>query len=227
MEVTTILIRLVSDSRNNPTGVDKLICIDGLPPEWLFDRRVVQDNEGEETMDFLKSPWELDITDNIPEGIRFKFQPEPFEVWFETPMEMRPGVTITTNEIPFLKWKKKGYGIRLNVTTNAGEQMWAQVMDLLDRETPRTQRVPQAAIVGDRSYWRLTSEQVPHVKLTGSEIEMPKEQVEKILEKPISRPDQYACRECGDIFGKERGRWMHERRAHKVKEPFVREKVAI
>lgn len=219
-----MLIRVVSDGKNNAGHFDKMICIEGLPQEWFFDRRIVQNDSGEETMKFLKSPWELDITDNIPEGIRFKFQPEPFEVWFETPMELRPGVTMTSQEIPFLKWCKKGYGLRINVQSNAGEQMWAQVMELLDRETPRNQKIPQAAVVGDKLNWFLTSDKMPCVKLTGSEAEVPVEQVIKIEKKTEARPNEYPCRTCGDVFEKDRGRWMHERRAHKVKEPFLREK---
>jgi hypothetical protein len=220
-----MLIRLVSDGKNNAAHADKLICIEGLPDEWFFERRVVQDEKGEEKRAFLKNPWELDITANIPEGIRMKFQPQPFIAWFESPMELRPGVTLTTQEIPFIVWKREGYGLRINVTSNAGEAMWSQVMDLLDRETPRNQKIPQAAVVGDKLNWHLTSDQVPHVKLTGSELQIPDDQVVKIEMKQIPRPNEYACRECGDIFDKERGRWMHERRAHKVKEPFVREKV--
>jgi hypothetical protein len=221
-----MIIRIVSDGKNNPSHVDKLIVIEGLPEEWLFDRRKVVDDEGTEERLFLKAPWELDITDNIPEGIRFKFQPEPFTVWFETPMEIRPGTMVTNQKLEWIRWTNEGYGVRLNVQSNAGESMWQQIVDLMDRETPRHQKIPQAAIVGDKLNWHLTAAQVPHVKLTGSVADVPKEQIVKIEPKIAPRPDEYACQTCGDVFDRDRGRWMHERRKHGNKDAFIGKKVA-
>lgn len=217
-----MLIRLMSDGTKNPGHYDKMIAIDGLPEEWIFNRRVDKDDKGrDDARLFLKDPWELDVTDNIPEGIRMKFQESPFEVWFETPQELRPGTFAPPSEIGFIRWMKKAYGLRLNLQTNGGKQMWDQIVDLLDRETPRSQRIPEAAVVGDRMQWTLQPSQVPYVKLTGTVAQVPQEQVQIIQPKKEARPNEYSCRHCNDIFDKERGRWMHERRKHNVKDPFL------
>jgi len=223
-----MLIRLMSDGKNNSEHADKLIAIDGLPEEWIFDRRKDIDQSGnpDERL-FLKDPWEVDVTENIPVDIRFKFQQEPITVWFESPMEIRPGTIQTSAKMEFVTFFKKAHGFRLNMQTNGGKQMWDQIYDLMDRETPRSQRIPEAAVVGNKIQWLLKVENVPHVKLTGSEIEIPKEQVVVIQPKPTPRPNEYPCRTCGDIFDKDRGRWMHERRKHGVKESFVPEKVRV
>src|SRR5690349_17990149 len=94
-----LLIRLVSHWEKNPNHVDKLIHIDGLPREWIFN-----DLDGKA---FLKDPWQVDITANIPLDIRVKFQPEPFEVWFRTIDEIRPGTTYSGQQ----KWVEDNHEI--------------------------------------------------------------------------------------------------------------------
>lgn len=222
------LIRIISDGENNSEHRDKMIFIDGIPEEWMFEKRTGQDEKGrDDTRLFLKEPWELDITDNIPEGIRNKFQPEPMKVWFETPQEIMPGTYQAPTERNWIRWIREGYGLRINLQHNSGRKMWDQIVGLLDRETPRNERIPQAAIVGDKFQWTLQPSQVPTVRLTGTRTEVPKEQVQIIEPKPVPRPNQYPCRTCGDVFDKERGRWMHERKKHGVKEAFLSRKVAV
>lgn len=217
-----MLIRLISHAKNNPEHVDKMIWIDGLPEEWIFERREDTDEKGQpDERLFLKSPWEADITENIPEGIRYKFQPDPIEVWYETPQEIRPGTMVTDQKISWIRWIKKIHGVRLNIQSLQGEQMWKQIEDLLDRETPRNLRIPEPSIVGNKMYWTLTAETMPRVKLTGSEVEVPEEQVHVIQPKPEPRPNEFACQFCGDVFEKQRAKWMHERRKHGNKESFV------
>lgn len=222
-----MLIRLVSHGDKNAEHIDKMIAIDGLPDEWIFDRRRDVDDKGnpDERL-FLRDPWKMDVTENIPYDIRGKFQPEPWVFWFETPHEPRPGVTQSV-DMPFIRWMRKCHGLVLNYQTNQGQQMWAQIVDLLDRETPRTQRIPEPRIVGTRQMWTLSADQVPYVKLTGSQAEVPVQQIVKVEEKVMPRPNEYPCRTCGDIFDRERGRWMHERRKHAVKDPFIPERKAV
>lgn len=223
-----MLLRLISDGTNNPAHYDKMIAIDGLPEEWIFDRRVDKDDKGEtDTRLFLKSPWEIDVTENIPEGIRNKFQEEPMEVWMETPQEIRPGTYQAAQEIGFIRWYRDAYGMRLNIQTNAGRQMWDQIIDLMDRETPRSQRVPMPAVVGDKFQWTLQPSQVPYVKLTGDKIIVPKEQIKEVPTPIEARPNQFPCRTCGDVFDKERGRWMHERKKHGIKDAFIPTKQGV
>lgn len=223
-----MLIRLMSDFTKNPSHYDKLIAIDGLPEEWIFWRKKMDGPDGQpEDRLFLKLPWEIDPSDNIPDDIKMKFQAEPMTVWFETPQEIRPG-TFGTQELGWVRWIEKAYGLRLNLQTNQGKAMWDQILDLLDRETPRSQRIPEAAIVGDKMQWLLKAANVPYVKLTGGIMEVPADQAKPIPPPPpIPRPNEFACRNCGDVFDKERGRWMHERRKHGVKDPFIPERKAV
>ncbi len=160
------------------------------------------------------------MTANTPQDIRSKFQPTPMEIWFKTPKEIRPG-TYTSTDMVWINWKQDVYVLRLNMQSNQGEQMWNQITDLLDRETPRSQRIPEPAVVGNRVQWTLTVDKVPHVKLTGSQIEVPKEQVVPVPPKVEARPDEFPCRQCGEVFDRERGRWMHERRRHGIKDSFI------
>jgi hypothetical protein len=221
------LIRLMSDGKNNPEHADKMIAIDGLPEEWFFDCRKDHDDKGAPDQRlFLRDPWEVDITENIPEGIRAKFCPLPIQVWFETPMEIRPGTYQSAPAMEWIRYMKTAYGFRLNVQTNAGRAMWDQILDLLDRETPRSQRIPEPAVVGNKIQWTLQTDKVPFAKLTGTVAIVPPEQIVIPEIKPVARPDQYACRTCGNVFDKERGRWMHERKSHGIKDSFVKEKVA-
>lgn len=216
-----MLIRLMSDGKNNPEHADKLISIEGLPEEWIFDRRKDFDERGnQDERLFLKAPWEVDVTDNLPEDIRSKFAKEPYVVWFESPQEIKPG-TYSSPEMCWIRWFQNVYGFRLNLQTNHGIAMWDQIVSLLDRETPRSQRIPEAAVVGNKLAWTLRASQVPHVKLSNA-VEQPKpSEIISPAAKPIARPDQYPCRICGDVFDRERGRWMHERRKHAVKDPFI------
>lgn len=228
-----MIIRLMSHSKDNAEHIDKLIVIDGLPEEWVFERREETDEKGEkDTRLFLKHPWEDDVTENLPEGIRLKFQPEPIEVWYETPMEIRPGTYTAQDKIGWVRWLKKIYGFRLNLQTNQGQQMWDQIVDLLDRETPRSQRIPEPAVVGTKIIWTLEASKVPYVKLTGT-LEVPAKETSSVAvsvppvviePEPIkeARPDEYSCHHCGEIFDKERGRYMHERRKHGAKGSFIK-----
>src|SRR3982750_4961633 len=188
-----MLILLVSHHKENQHHIDKLINIEGLPQEWFF-----YEKEGRK---YIKGPWEIAPTTNLPPDIRTHFQPQPMKICSETPMEFRVG---DQPQAPrWITQEHDAYALRIDYQNGPGHDMWEQVEEILDRETPRHLKVPKPAKVGDRQTWKLQASEVPSVRLNGAEpVIVPGSP-------PVARPNELVCDQCQATFEKDRALWMH------------------
>lgn len=225
-----MLIRLCGHFINNPARIDKMICIKGLPEEWIFRPSRFGGKE-------LIAPWEPDIEANIPESVRHLC--EPFEVTFSFP-------PIEKGQ-PYITDKRLISSLRFDYMTEAGQSLWEKVQRYLDKMTPRDQRIPDPVLVAPdqrsafdphmarrsmRGSLELVKAEIPVVDLREPVKEVsppivnapiiPKiENTTSLSVKadiPVVAPQILKCDQCEKVYEKERAMKMHKMVAHKKKE---------
>jgi len=217
-----MLIRICSHfHKQNTHGIDELIRIEGLPEDFIFRR------SGNKL--FLKAPWERDIDANIPKEIREHC----------TPVDITENLPREKNEATG-EWQEPSdtiriLGVKLNLDSTPGMETWKQLQRILDRDTPRDQKVPVPAVVAPNMTdpFYLEAKDIPVVILrqevrapviitettVTSAVPVPEMTIEVASE---PKPDKFECGVCHKKFDAQRGLWMHERKTrHKVKEPVV------
>jgi hypothetical protein len=206
-----MLIRVCAHfSRRNMNGIDELIRIEGLPDDVIFRFK-----DGKR---YLKSPWEPDLDANIPVHIRSLC----------TPMDITEDLPVEKNEQTG-KWQapsdtRRILGVRVQLDNNPGREMWAQIERILDRGTPRDQKIPVPAVVApnQKDPFSLEVQDIPVVNLRPEPgVVVPTVTVASNVEAQLMpRPEEFICGVCSKSFSAQRGLWMHERKTrHKVKEP--------
>ena len=126
-----MLIRLCGHFIDNPSHIDKLICIKGLPEAFFF--RWNEKYEGNE----LIKPWEPDVEANIPESIRHLC--DSFEV-----IKVFPPIEKGRE---YIVDRKRCLGLRFDYMTEAGQTMWDKIENYLERSVSRDQSIPKPCIV--------------------------------------------------------------------------------
>lgn len=205
-----MLIRLVSHHVGNSDHIDKLIYIEGLPESLLF--------RTEGTKKYLIEPWEIDVDENIPDDIKRVYYKHPTKVFKRYPITYTPaGVPMEAVEDEF-----EVSAIRIDYQSGPGEQTWKRIERILDRETPRDQKVPVPAVVGNRQQWTLTASDVPAVVLPqtipeGASIERPAPTTIKAEEKPKDKPVTalFYCDQCDKSYQQKQSLYMHKYHHHK------------
>lgn len=208
-----MLIRVCAHFRRaNMHGIDELIRIDGLPDDLMFRLK-----DGKR---YLRSPWEPDLDVNIPHDIREHC----------TPLDITEDMPREKNEATGL-WQtpsdtKRILGVRIQLDNNPGREMWKQIERILDRGTPRDQKIPVPAMVApnQKDPFNLESRDIPVVNLQPEGIsKIATVTVSSAAEVPATfdqTPQKFTCGVCNKEFNAQRGLWMHERKTrHKVKEP--------
>lgn len=192
------LIRLVSHPFKNKYLCDKIMFIDGIPDSMLYFQR--------NGKNYLKAPWTPDVTANIPEPVRSKFQPKPFKInLYLAPPEK--GVPPIDDEI-------NCYGLMLDYQNGQGEQMWESIEKMIDDVTPRGVDLPKPVIVEPglddehrARQWTIGPETIESVSLTTTRDEG--------LVKPSITAEVFECGTCNKPFAKAQGLRMHKMKAHK------------
>ena len=211
-----MLIRVVSHfHKKNTHGIDELIRIENLPDDLMFRKK------GDKT--YLVAPWERDIDANIPKEIREHCT--PVEITEDLPREKNEATgvwQIPVDTVTIL-------GVRLNLDSMPGTEMWRKLERILDRGTSRDMKIPEPAVVApdQKSPFALEAKDIPvvilkpEVVVTQTAVAVPVEppQVEVKIEEPVQ---MFECGVCHKEFSAQRGLWMHERKTrHKVKEPVA------
>jgi hypothetical protein len=216
-----LLIRVMSHfHKENTHGIDELIRIDNLPDELMFRRK-----DGKV---YLASPWERDIDANIPKEIREHCT--PLDITEDLPREKNEATgqwQVPSDTVRIL-------GVRLNLDTTPGMEMWRKLERILDRGTSRDQKVPKPAVVApnQKDPFYLEAKDIPVVVLraevvgpvvtqTVASVAVDPPKMETKVE-DVSPPQMFECGVCKKEFKAQRGLWMHERKTrHKVKEPVA------
>lgn len=190
------LIRLISHPVNNSLHIDKLIHIEGLPESMMFTRK-----EGKL---FLKTPWTIDITENIPKAIRDFHVKEPTKVTVRTPN--------TDNRLPPIDDEVEAYGFTLDYQNGPAELLWKQIERMIDIDTPRDKELPVPVVVSNdrRDGFIIGPEDIPVVILEdakGSVLAAPAPVLKTKIEPAIFR-----CPVCNKAFDKPRAYEMHKRK---------------
>jgi hypothetical protein len=229
-----MLIRLAGHFKNNPHHIDKLICIKGLPEEWVFkpSRWLPGGKE-------LIKPWIPDVEANIPGAIRHLC--DPVEIAEYAP-PIQPGVAGITDTKTIL-------GIKLHFDTQPAYDIWEKIERWLERITPRDQKVPEPVLVakdhkGDgisafsphigrrnsRGVIEVMPAEIPVVEFVKEPLAPPpmsQEQIALEIKKlqgqlnvstaPVEEPKETfpICPQCQKKFNNERGLNTHVRIAHK------------
>lgn len=215
-----MLIRIVSHfHKQNTHGIDELIRIEGLPDDFMFRR-----NGGKL---YLKAPWQRDIDANIPKEIREHCS--PVDITENLPREKNESTG---------RWQEPTdtvcvLGVKLDLDSTPGMEAWKQLQRILDRDTPRDQKVPTPAVVAPNMTdpFFLEAKDIPVVILRQEVVSPPIVQetvtissspkAELKIEETVV-PQMFECGVCHKEFNAQRGLWMHERKTrHKVKEPAV------
>ena len=211
-----MLIRICSHfHKNNSHGIDELIRIAGLPDDLMFRR------SGGKV--FLQVPWEKDIDANIPKDIREHC----------TPMDITENLPRERNEATG-QWQEPSdtiriLGVKLDLDSTPGMETWKQLQRILDRDTPRDQKVPVPAVVAPNMTdpFFLEAKDIPVVVLrqemeTKTVATAPTEVPKMDVKVEAEDKQMFECGVCHKEFDAQRGLWMHERKTrHKVKEPVV------
>lgn len=214
------LIRLVSHHVNNPTMIDKLIFIEGLPDDMFFakakGKHVLDefDNEGKMKEEFIsvetvKEPWEADVEANYPKEILAKFG-----------IDREIYTKIDRNVVG----PSKVRAFKIDYQTGPGEDMWKHIERILDRETPRDRKIPVPAIVGDRRDWQLDVDDVPAVTLAPTATPIPVVPPPPLI--VAGKHDQvkqvFNCELCTrEPFISKQALRMHNMKKHPEKKPVL------
>jgi hypothetical protein len=125
-----MLIRLTGHFINNSQHIDKMICIKGLPDDWVFRKRLDGQKE-------LAPPFTADISENIPKFIRHLCTPMDVVKYFPPIEKGKEGII---DKMTIL-------GVRLDYMTEAGRAMWTQIQRYTDDCLPRHAKVPEPVLV--------------------------------------------------------------------------------
>ena len=207
-----MLIRVVSHfHKENTHGIDELIRIDNLPEDLMFRKL--------DGKTYLRFPFERDIDANIPVTIREHCS--PMDITEDMPREKNESTGLWQTPSDTIRI----LGVRINLDSTPGMEMWKKIERILDRGTSRDQKVPAPAVVApnQKDPFSLEASDIPVVVLkreilTSSDVSLSVEPAEI-----ISTPSEsFICGVCQKSFPAQRGLWMHERKTrHKVKEPVV------
>ena len=210
------MLRIVSHfHKQNTHGIDELIRIDGLPDDMMFRRK-----DGKV---YLQSPWERDVDANIPKDIREHCT--PIDITEDLPREKNEATgvwQIPSDTVRIL-------GVKLNLDSTPGMEMWRKLERIIESGTPREQRIPRPAVVApdQKSPFFLEAKDIPVVILKSEVVTTTATAVSAPFNPPkidveVSPPQMFECGECKKEFSAQRGLWMHERKMrHKSKEPVV------
>jgi len=124
-----MLIKLVGHYIDNPQHIDKIISIKGLPEEWFFKKSKFGGKE-------LLRPWVPDVEANIPDKVRHLVVEHEIDQIFP-PIEKGKDSVVD---------KLKISGVKLDYSTNPGQEMWEKVERYLEATIPRDQKVPKPAL---------------------------------------------------------------------------------
>lgn len=200
-----MLLRLVNHSVLNKWHVDKMINISGLPEHLFYFKK--------NGKNFLKNPWAIDVPENIPDYIKAVHQPEPFKVWIHTPSPEKG--------VPPMEEELDAYGLVLDYQNGLGEDLWLQIERIIDRDTPRGERVPEPIKVADidnehrNKPFSVAAADIPVIVLKGFNKEVP-ETPAVILSSPAAEARPHLilrdtpCPECHKVFKNEQGLRMHK-----------------
>lgn len=215
-----MLIRIAGHHFNNPSHIDKMICIKGLPEEWLFRKSKF----GKE----LLAPWKPDVEENIPQSIRHLC--DPVEVTFVfPPIERGRDYVVDTKTV---------IGLKFEYMTEPGHELWEKIERYLDRMTPRDQKIPEPVLVAPNQ----KSDFNPHKarrtvrgSLEFEKCEIPvvdlRTEAEKvalvqpvIVAKPVIQKEVFKCDQCPKEYDKKNSLRLHVLHGHK-KEKVIEQKV--
>lgn len=222
-----MLIRLVNHFIDNPNRIDKLICIKGLPEDWITRATRFGGRE-------LIKPWEPDVETNIPRDAQHLAEPMEIVQIFP-PVEKGGQYTVD---------HKKIRAVRFDYVTEAGQTMWDQIERYMERTVPRDQMVPKPVLVAPdhksaynpheaRRTVRGSLELRPVDGIPVVDLRRP-DQVQQ--EQPVRevtvlvRPEQaqaapivsaLSCKQCTKTFEKQQALRMHVMKAHPNKQPVA------
>lgn len=217
-----MLIRLMGHFINNSQHIDKMICIKGLPKDWLFRKR------GDSVE--LNPPFTADIPENIPKFIRHLCTPTEIVKYFPPIERGKEGVL---DKMTIL-------GVKLDYMTEAGRDMWTQIERYVDGILPRHTQVPTPVVISKdqkspfETYTlrkRVTGgvsmepSEIPVIDLEREKLEAPPAVVAPLIASipvvvaPVSKPEEfeYKCKECDYASHKERAVKMHSLKHKKDK----------
>jgi hypothetical protein len=194
-----MLIRLVGHYFDNPQHIDKLISIKGLPDDWFFKKSKFGGKE-------LIRPWVPDVEANIPDKVRHLVVEHEIDHIFP-PIEKGKDSVVD---------KVKISGVKLDYSTNPGQEMWEKIERYMEVSTPRDQKVykpvlcatdhksdfnPHEAKRTQKGSLELHPSSVPDVDLRPSLIVQPIKPVEiKPVEVKPTQDKEYKCKKCGKDF---------------------------
>ena len=216
-----MLIRIVSHfHKKNTHGIDELIRIENLPDDMMFWHR--------NGKTYLKTPWQRDVDANIPTNIREHCT--PIDITEDLPREKNEATGLWQTPQDTVRI----LGVKLDLDSTPGMEMWKQLQRILDRGTSRDQKVPEPAVVApnQKDPFFLEASDIPVVILK-PELTEKSIVTETVVTAPVTppplevkvdepKPDVFECGVCHKKFGQQRGLWMHERKMrHKVKEPVA------
>jgi protein-disulfide isomerase len=165
---------------------------------------------------YLRVPFERDIDANIPVSIREHCV--PMDITEDLPREKNEATGAWQTPSDTIRI----LGVRLNLDSTPGMEMWKKIERILDRGTSRDQKIPVPAVVApnQKDPFSLEASDIPVVILkkeilVSSDVEV-SEPVDIVV------PQSFTCGVCQKSFPAQRSLWMHERKTrHKVKEPVV------
>lgn len=220
-----MLIRLVGHFVNNSQHIDKMICIKGLPDDWVFRKR----SDGQKE---LNPPFIADIDENIPKFIRHLCSPVEVVKYFPPIEKGKDGVL---DHLTIL-------GVKLDYMTEAGRAMWTRIARYMDDCMPRHAKVPEPVLVARdqkspfetyAAYKRisggveLTPAEIPEVDLDAEKQAL--QPVVAVAPTPVvsqsvaavdvAPAPLYKCEDCDFEHKKKQGVTMHRVKRHpKIKE---------
>lgn len=217
-----MLIRLTGHFLKNPQHIDKLICVKGLPDDWVFRKRLDGRKE-------LAKPWEPDIDANIPVQVRHLCEPIDIVQYFSPIEKGKDGITD----------ERRILGVRLNFMSEPGRDMWARVERYIDESTPRDAKIPEPVLVAKDQKSPFET-YLPRKRVTGG-VELVPSEVPVVDLRPPAKPvivpvtkaepapvvitpaeqaipDMFKCGECSYESEKPQAIRMHRVKRHpKVK----------
>lgn len=208
-----MLIKLVGHYHQNPSHIDKLICINGLPDEWIFKP---SPDGGKE----LIRPWQADHDVNIPESIRQFCDPQ--EITFRySPIEKGRDWVVE---------KKIVLGLKLDYMTEPGRELWDRIEHYLEGTVPRDIQIPKPVLCAKDQKSPFEIYAIKR-RISGG-MELQQSQVPVIdlkpkvalIQTPVAQEVKevlFKCEDCKREFSLERILRAHQTRSHK------KEKVAI
>lgn len=125
-----MLIRLAGHFLNNSMHIDKLICIKGLPDDWIFKTR----SDGQKE---LNPPFAADNPQNIPSHIRHLCTQVDVVKYFPPIEKGKDGIT---DKMTIL-------GVKLDFMTEAGRNMWTRIQRYMEDCMPRHAKIPDPVLV--------------------------------------------------------------------------------